>query len=331
MIWFDSRADRTVGMKERFLFMVGKNWGPWFVTLAAVLWAMDAPFRKYLTTQLSSTSIVLMEHILIAVLVLFIFLPRLKELKNLSWREWLAVIFIGFGGSALATVLFTQSFHYLNPTVAILLQKLQPLIAIGLAGWVLKEGLSKNFWLWALVAIFGAYVISFPDFKPTGFTWDSNMLGVALALGAAFLWGGSTVFGRFVLNKASFQLTTSLRFLSALVFLFFLSLSNGTLNQISTATAKDWFFVFMTAIVAGFVSLLIYYYGLRSTKASVATLCELAFPFAAVIVNWIFLDATLSWMQLVGGAILLFAITKLTIVNENLVEKKTVEAEARTV
>jgi len=305
--------------------------GPWFVTLAAVLWAIDAPFRKFLTTDLSSTAIVLMEHILIAVLVLFLFIPRVSELKNLSGREWVSVLFIGFGGSALATVLFTQSFHYLNPTVAILLQKLQPLIAIGLATFVLGERLSKNFWMWAIVAIFGAYVISFPNLKPTGFTWDSNMIGVVLALGAAFFWGGSTVFGRYVLRKASFQMMTSLRFISALIFLFFMNIYYGTLNQITTASSKDWFYVFMTAIIAGFVSLLIYYYGLKSTKASVATLCELAFPLAAVLVNWIFLGATLSGMQIVGGLILLFAITRLTIVNETEISEKVVEAEARTV
>jgi drug/metabolite transporter (DMT)-like permease len=162
--------------------------------------------------------------------------------------------------------------------------------------------------------------------KPTGFTWDSDTLGVLLALGAAFFWGGSTVFGRFVLNKASFQVMTGLRFLSALIFLFFMNIYYKTLPELHFATGKDWFFVFMTAIIAGFVSLLIYYYGLRSTKASVATLCELAFPLAAVIVNWKFLGATLSMMQIVGGLILLFAITRLSLVNETLQEK---EAQAR--
>ncbi len=304
--------------------------GPWLVTVAAMLWAVDAPFRVFLTTQLSSTTIVLMEHILIAICVLPILLPRLHELKNLSFKEWLSVIFIGFGGSALATVLFTQSFHYLNPTVAILLQKLQPLIAIALAFWILEEKLSKNFWTWAIVAILGAYIVSFPNLQATGFTWNSNMLGVLLALGAAFFWGGSTVFGRFVLQKVSFQMMTSLRFLSALIFLFLLNIYYKTLPELRLATSKDWLFVFMTAIIAGFISLMIYYYGLRSTKAAVATLCELAFPFAAVIVNWKFLGATLSLMQIAGGVILLFAITRLTIINEK-EQEKIVEVEARTI
>ncbi|MBX4191289.1 MAG: DMT family transporter [Candidatus Doudnabacteria bacterium] len=290
--------------------------GPWLVTLAALLWAIDAPFRKYLTTDLSSTTIVLMEHIVIVILALPLMAMHVYELKNLAWKEWLAVAFVGFGGSALATVFFTQSFHYLNPTVAILLQKLQPLIAISLAAWVLKETLSKKFWFWAIIALIGAYIISFPDFKPEGFTWNNNMLGVILAVAAAFLWGGSTVFGRFVLRKSSFQLMTALRFFSALLFLILINIYYGTLNQVSTATGKDWLFVLIIAVIAGFVSLMIYYYGLQSTKASIATLCELAFPFAAVIVNWIFLDAALSLMQIFGGLVLLFAITKLTLVNQ---------------
>ncbi|MBX4187116.1 MAG: DMT family transporter [Candidatus Doudnabacteria bacterium] len=294
--------------------------GPWFVTLAALLWAVDAPFRKYLTADLSSTVIVLMEHIAIAFLVLPILALKIYDLKNLAWREWLSVVFIGLGGSALATIFFTQSFHYLNPTVAILLQKLQPLIAISLAAWILKETLSKNFWLYAIVAILGAYIVSFPDLRAVGLGWNNDILGIILAVAAAFLWGGSTVFGRFVLRKVSFQTMTSLRFLSALLFLLLINIYNGSLSQIKTASGKDWLFVLIIAVVAGFVSLMIYYYGLQSTKASIATLCELAFPFAAVIVNWKFLGATLSVMQIVGGLILLFAITKLTLVNQDIKE-----------
>jgi len=308
-----------------------KNLGPWLVALSAMLWAIDAPFRKFLTTELSSTTIVLMEHLLIAVCVLPLFLPRLAELKKLTWREWMSVTFIGLGGSALATVMFTQSFHYLSPTVAILLQKLQPLMAIGLAVWVLGERLTKTFWIWAIVAIFGAYLVSFPTLSPTGFVWDNNMLGVSLALGAAFFWGGSTVFGRFVLEKVSFQMMTSLRFLFALVFLFLMNIYYGTLSEISTATSKDWMYVFITAVLAGFVSLLIYYYGLRSTNASVATLSELAFPVAAVLVNWKFLDATLTGMQIVGGLILLGAITGLSLYNKSTAKELIAEAESHTV
>lgn len=286
-----------------------------------MLWAVDAPFRKFLTEDLSSTTIVFMEHILIAVLVLVFLFRYLGELKNLSWKEWSAVVFIAFGGSALATVFFTQSFHYVNPSVAILLQKVQPFVAILMATLILKEKLTKHFWLWALVGIFGAYLITFPEFKITGLSFAGGSLGVAFALLAAFFWGGSTVFGRLVLAKISFQTMTAIRFLAALLFLLLLQIYYGRLSEVATASGKDWLFVFIIAVIAGFISLFIYYKGLQSTKASIATIGELTFPFAAVIVNWIFLDAALSPWQIVGGLILLGSIYGLSRVNAETVAK----------
>jgi drug/metabolite transporter (DMT)-like permease len=290
--------------------------GPALVTLSATLWALDAPFRKLLTADLSSTVIVLLEHVLVTLCVLPLLLPRLAEIRALRRQEWLAVVFVGFGGSASATVLFTQSFHYVNPTVAVLLQKLQPLIAVMLASAVLGERPSRRFWTWAAVAMGGAYVVSFPELAPASLAGGADARGVLLALGAATLWGGSTVFGRYALNRASFQVVTGLRFTTGLALLVVMNLSLGRVGQVADASAHDWLLVFALAVVAGFVSLLVYYYGLRSTRASVATMCELAYPVSSVLVNWLWLGATLSPIQVAGGAILLAAITRLGVINE---------------
>ena len=291
------------------------RWGPWFVAFAALLWAGDAPFRKFLTQDLTSTTIVLMEHIVIAPFALALLFGRFKELARFSWKEWASVVFIALGGSALATILFTQSFHYVNPSVSILLQKVQPFIAIALAALLLKEKMSKQFWLWALVGIFGAYLITFPELKVSGLQFAGGTLGILAALGAAFFWAGSTVLGRFVLKKASFQLMTGLRFLGALFFLFLIALYYGRLDEVGQAGPIDWWFVAIIALIAGLISLFIYYRGLKYTKASIATIAELAFPFSAVTINWIFLDAPLSFGQIAGGIVLLAALVGLSRVN----------------
>lgn len=287
-----------------------KKYAPWLIVIAAMLWAGDAPFRKYLTEGLPSGIIVLSEHILISLLVLPLLWRFRHELKQLRWKQWLAVLFIGFGGSALATVLFTQSFHYVNPSVSILLQKTQPFIAIFLAWLLLKEKLVKGFYLWALVGVAGAYLISFPEIKPSGLTLSGGTLGVVYALLAAFLWGGSTVFGKFVLKTISYPLMTAVRFVTALIFLFGLALWQGTLSAYRDFTVRDGIFVVIIALLAGLLSLWLYYRGLKDTTASVATIAELVFPFTAVIVNWFFLDAALKPVQLIGGVILLIALTQ---------------------
>src|SRR5262249_973977 len=153
--------------------------------------------------------------------------------------------------------------HYVNPSVAILLQKLQPLIAIALAAIVLKEPLKPLFWLWAALALFGAYLISFPNFVPQlypGETFNPNVMGSLLALVAAFFWGASTVFGRFVLRKIDFKMMTALRFSTAFIALLILNAVQQTFPAPGQFTVLDAVFIAIIAMVSGVFSLGIYYY-----------------------------------------------------------------------
>ena len=267
-------------------------WGPALVFLAAVLWATDAPFRLHLTESLSSNFIVFAEHFVDVLIAIPILIWSWRDLKKLSSREWAAVLAIAIGGSALASIAFTQAFHYVNPSVAILLQKVQPLIAILLAGVFLGERMHRNFWLWAGTAFFGAYLVSFPGLIPqlyAGEAFNPNTIGVLLALTAALLWGGSTVLGKYVLRSTAFQTLTALRFVVAFVFLGFLNAAQGTFPVWSTVTPTDWLFIAIIALASGVFSLFLYYYGLQFTKASIATVAELGFPLAAVFVNAYFI------------------------------------------
>ncbi|MBI2476101.1 MAG: DMT family transporter [Candidatus Taylorbacteria bacterium] len=292
-----------------------RKFGPYLIFFAAMLWATDAPFRLHLTKDLSSNFIVLGEHffdILVAVPILFL---NWAEVKKLNLKGWLSVILVALGGSALASVAFTQAFHYVNPSVAILLQKLQPFIAIGLAVALLRERLPKHFWRWTFLAVFAAYVISFPNFVPRvydGEVFNPNFIGVSLALIAALFWGASTVLGKYALQSISFKTMTALRFILAFIFLLCINTYQGTLGAISTVSSRDWLFIFIIAFTSGIVSLFIYYIGLTYTKASVATVAELGFPLAAVVVNAIFINAPITFVQVIGMAGLLAAIYFLT-------------------
>ena len=105
---------------------------------------------------------------------------------------------------------------------------------------------------------------------------------------------------------------TGLRFVLAFVFLLILNFAQRTLPKFSQVTTKDWLFIGIIAVTSGVVSLFIYYRGLENTKASVATLAELGFPLAAVLVNWIFIpNSALVWPQLLGMGILLLAVFQL--------------------
>jgi len=300
--------------------------GPLLVFVAAMLWATDAPFRSELTQGLSSSFIVLAEHGVNLLFAIPILLFNWRSLLSLTKKEWAAVAVIAIGGSALASIAFTQAFHYVNPSVAILLQKVQPLIAITLAAVFLRETLHRNFWMWALVALGGTYLISFPQITPQlyeGEAFNPNTIGVLLALSAAALWAASTVLGKYALRMTAFQTLTALRFGIAFMFLLVLTLAQDAIPPLKSVSATDWMYIAIIAVVSGAFSLSLYYYGLQYTKASIATIAELGFPLAAVFVNAYFIATVpqegtyygLYIGQWIGTALLLGALYMLSRVN----------------
>ncbi len=285
-----------------------RNYGPLFVLLAAMLWSTDTLFRKPLTGTMDGTTIVLLEHLFGLGILIPLFIRHRGELKALRTWDWLAVLAIGVGGSAIATILFTNSFQYVNPSVSILLQKVQPLSAIAFAVIILRERLRANFWIWALVAIGAAYLVSFPNLEITWSLYDNGTKGIVYALSAALLWGASTVLGRYTITKVSFATLSTLRFIVAVVTVAIIMAIKGTLSSVGDLDGESALRIIGIVFASGTIPILLYYKGLKTTRASVSTIVELAFPFTAVALNWLFLKESLVWQQIVAGIVLAYAI-----------------------
>ncbi len=286
-----------------------KKYGSLLVILGSALWGTDALFRRPLTGVLSPITIVLLEHSVLCLAVLPIVAKCRLEFRNLQAGDYAALAFIAFGGSAAATSLFTFSVKYGNPTVVILLQKTQPLFTVILARLFLGERPAGQFWRWFAAAIAGALLISMPDGRGSLSIAALHPAVVFSAVGAAGLWGGSTVCGRFLASKLSIPFLTALRFIFAwplLLGLYFLQPASQRL--LPTASLQIISIVEM-ALIPGLAGLLIYYRGLKSVSASLASVCELSFPVTAVVVNWAILGARLTAPQLLGSVILLQAVT----------------------
>ena len=276
------------------------------VALGASCWGFDTVLRSPLTGDLSSSAIVFYEHALLAVVFapyLFINRRRLTELAGASW--W-AVLWISWGGSALGTICYTQAIKLGNPTSVVFLEKLQPLIAVALAGWLLQEREPRRavFWLRAGLALFAAFLISFSTVPDWGSLKTAEGGAALWAVGAAAIWGSCTVFGRYVLPAVSPTLLTALRIVGALPLLAVLAVSTASTTGIALPTAEQWPRLVLIALIPGLLGLLLYYRGLNHTPASLATLGELCFPAAAAVLNWLFLGTEVSITQGFGVALL---------------------------
>jgi len=233
-----------------------KVYGPAIVSVANAARAFDAPVRYPLlfsapgvfddpyNMSRTSSFVTLVEH-LIGVLILLpiILILRGKKrliniLKGFDKRDWISVIFISVGGSALGLFFFLISFGLGNPTIAILLQKSQPIITLIFAWAIIKERPDKAFWIALVIALIGIFFLSFPEILPTDllntilvdndfpaflnqlFDIDTNaLIAILCSLIAATLWGGSTVFGRILTKNVDYWDLTLFRYVGGFSFL----------------------------------------------------------------------------------------------------------------
>jgi DME family drug/metabolite transporter len=270
------------------------------VALAAALWGTDALFRRGLALDLPATTVVLYEHLILAVLLA-------PVIVRIPWRgltradRW-SLLFIGAGASALATGMFTASFALGEPNTPLLLQKLQPIIGIVAARLLLGERPRPRFAIYAGLAVGSALLITFPDVRDVR---ADAALAAGLAIGAATLWALGTVLGRRMSSRLTFVQLTGARFGIGLpsAAVFALLVGPGGARGLGIAGA-DLVPLVSLALVPGLFALLLYYRGLRSTPASAATIAELAFPAAALSVNHLAFGATVTASQLVGVVML---------------------------
>lgn len=279
------------------------------VALSAALWGTDALFRRGLALELPATTVVVWEHLILTALML----PVLVRLpwRSLSRADVVSLVLIGAGASALATGMFTASFRFGDPNAPLLLQKLQPVAAILGARLLLGERPQPRFGLYLVVALVGAWLIAFED--PLRISVDSAVAG-GLAAGAAVLWAMGTVLGRRMTASLRFTELTAARFAFGLpAALLFARL--GPERDASLGIAGgDVLPLVLLALVPGLIALLLYYRGLRETPASAATIAELAFPVAALTVNYLAFGATVTLTQTIGIVVLSGTLVTMSVV-----------------
>jgi len=292
-----------------------------FVVGACLLWAIDTLIRyPLLGSGVSTEKIVFFEHLILVLLFLPFLISRRKKIADVEVSHLFFFFMVGGMGSALGTLAFTKAFTYINPTLVILLQKLQPLVAITLAAILLKERIGKQFVLWGGVCLLGSVLMLSEDsftfirhleWSPDLFS-DEKFLGYLFTFIAVFCWGGATVFGK-LLSREGYQGREIMAgrfifgFLTLLPLLYYFPVVTEQMEKITMGK------ILILALLSGIAGMFLYYQGLKRLSSRLCSLTETFFPFAALIINWIFLDATLGMTQLLGGAILVLGSTMIQV------------------
>jgi len=263
------------------------NFGPLLIMIAASLWAVDALFRTELTRTIQPAAIVFYEHLIGFVILSPFFFRAIKQFKSLNGKDWGVLVALTIVSSVLGTLLFTEalnrSFAGYDFATPILLQKLQPIFVVALASLFLKEKITFRFVSLVVFALLGSYLISFGA-SPVELSFSGKEAIYLLSIGAALAWGSGTIISKKILGKLSFSAATSMRFLLAIPVSFVAMMILDQGHALSALQASEIWRFALIAFTTGAGAVLIYYRGLKTTPARVATIAELMLPVVTIVI-----------------------------------------------
>ncbi|MCS6915917.1 MAG: EamA family transporter [Myxococcales bacterium] len=291
---------------------------PWLVALGAALWGTESAFRIPLSRHLSSEVIVLYEHVVLVLMFLpWLVVPlRRGELWQIRRRTWGYLLFSGTAGSAVGAVLFTEALRRGNPTVVNVMLNLQPVLSTTFAWLLFRDRLSRGFYLWAAVAVLSGAALSLerPETFLTTLGQRGLDAGAFWALLCALCWGLSTVAGRGIMMEMRLGLAAALRVVIGLVCMIAvvaLRAAGASLWPPAQHAGQVAWQLVLLATVSGGLPLLLYFQGLKGTRASTAGYFEMMQTLAAVVITWGVFGHALRPHQITAGVVLICAVALL--------------------
>ena len=286
------------------------------ICTAASLWGLDGVVLTPRLFGLPVLFVVFLIHAVPFLVMQPILFSTWRELAAMNRRSWAALIVVSATGGLIGTLaivkaLFLVQFDMLS--VVVVLQKLQPVFAISLAALLLKEKVTGRFLLKAVVALGGAYLLTFGFRAPALESGGNLATAAALSLLAAASFGAATTLSKMLIGGVDVRTATFGRYGVTTGLALIACLVGGIGLPVSRVTETQWFIVIIIGMTTGTSALVLYYWGLQRIRASVATICELCLPLSAVILDYVVNGTVLRPAQWLGAAVLIGAIMSITL------------------
>ena len=248
---------------------------------------------KYIFAGGAGLSTVLFVRFTMAALFFWIITIWREGFPKLPLKMWLILWGMGGIGYSLMAGLYLTSVRYIPASLAALLLYAYPIIVTVIAVLTNQEKFSKYKLYGLLVSTFGLVLVLGLAMN------DINSLGVALALGSAFVYATYIVIANKVLQTTTPLVTITLISTSAALTygIIGMTMSGATWNL----AWNTWLGIGGIAFFSTIIAMLTFFQGMKIVGATTASIISTLEPVITVIFAVILLDEHLTYLQAVGG------------------------------
>lgn len=293
----------------------------WAVGAAVLTWGCSNVMIKLVST----TGLVASFYRLWFAIPLLWALPAvIPSMRRRLTRQWLSASLIGGSLFAVHQVLFFTSLKLTTVADVALIGALQPPLVLIIAGRMFGETVTRRAIVWSLVAVGGTALVVLGAAGSPGWSAFGDLVAVAnlLAFTAYFL-ASKRIRDRAGAIEYLIGLTT----VAGLIMLV-IALLTG--QQLTSPRGSDWAILFTLAVLPGTLGHFLTNWAHPHTSAFVVSIMFLAVPVIACAGATLFLGETLNAMQLLGGAVVLAAVSAVVATARPAVAEELAESAAET-
>jgi drug/metabolite transporter (DMT)-like permease len=271
---------------------------------ALLFWSLGPIFVKYLSGHVDAWTQNALRY---SVACLF-WLPSLAYFAargNFAGRTWRRAILPSFANLVMQS-LWAAGFYYLDPAFMTLLTKTSVFWVAGFSLLFFRDerplARSGRFWLGLLLSVLGMLGVLY--FKED-FTAKGTLLGIAIALGEAFMWGVYTLAVRVAFRDTDSRSSFAVMCIYAALGMWICALLLGEPAQALALDMRAWAVVVISAVTSIALAHVFYYAAIRRIGATIPMLVVLAQPFVVFSLSSVIYHERLTGLQLLSGAVLL--------------------------
>jgi drug/metabolite transporter (DMT)-like permease len=274
------------------------------VSVTVLAWGCSNVVAKLIST----TGIVVSFYRLwLAIPVLWLMPLFAPSLRQRLTRQWLRASLIGGGLFSVHQLLFFNSLKLTSVANVSIIASLQPALVLLVAGRMFGERATLRAVLWSVLALIGTVIVvlgsaNAPHWSP---------IGDALAVANLFAFTAYFLASKQVRAEVgALEYVIGMTTVSGLA-IFVVAVFTG--QQLLSPHGGDWFFLLFLAMVPGTLGHLLTNWAHPHVSAFVISITLLGVPVFAAAGAALFVHEPLNTFHLVGGAVVLLAITMIVL------------------
>ena len=270
----------------------------WMLILSMGIFGTLAPFVRNISV--SSGELALYRAVLAAVLIgIFLLITGQKIPFGGIKKEVPLLLFSGMA-MGINWILLFEAYKYTTVSVATLSYYFAPVIVTAVCPILFREKLTGKQILCFVMSTLGLVLITDIGDLSGG---SQNGIGILFGLGAAVFYATVVLVNKFIKNVEGIH-RTFLQFLAAIIILLPYVLLSGGIT-LGGMDPKGWVCLFIVGLVHTGVTYCMYFSSLKELPGQKAAILSYIDPLVAVIISVTFLKEKLTFMQALGGLLIL--------------------------